>query len=45
MITARVYYTRANGHKLVTIPKNCDIQGGDYVQIIKMQLVEDETEE
>ena len=40
MIIAKVYTNKANGQKLITIPKNCRILDGDYVQI---KLIPDET--
>lgn len=34
----RVYKIKKSGQKLVTIPKDCEIEAGDFVQIIKREL-------
>jgi hypothetical protein len=35
-IMMKVWVNKANQQKLVTIPKDCDIHEGDYVQIKKI---------
>lgn len=37
-IIQRVWYAKANDQKLVTIPKNCKIEKGDYVIIRKVDI-------
>ncbi len=39
-IIQRVYKNRQADQKLVTIPKDCDIDEGDFVEIIKRELKE-----
>ena len=34
-IRLKVFLNKGNGQKLVTIPKNCDIQAGDLITIAK----------
>ena len=36
MEICKVYYNKASGVKLLTVPKRCDIAIGDYVQIQKV---------
>ena len=36
-IIQKVWKIKANGQKLVTIPKKSDIKEGDYVRIIKIE--------
>jgi hypothetical protein len=36
-----VWLNKSNGQKCVTIPKSSDIQVGDPVKIIKMEVKED----
>jgi len=39
MIIVKVFKNIANGQKLINVPKNCDIEPGDYVQLIKIKGV------
>jgi hypothetical protein len=34
-IIMKVWKNKNNNQKLITIPKDCDIEEGDYVEIIK----------
>jgi len=34
-IIMKVWKNKGNNQKLVTIPKDCDIEEGDYVELIK----------
>ena len=36
MIIVKVWLAKANQSKMITIPKDSDIQPGDYVKIIKV---------
>ena len=36
-IIVKVWLNKKNNQKLVTIPKNCDIQEGDYIEIKKVK--------
>ena len=36
-IIQKVWKNKANNQKLVTIPKNCEIKEGDYVEIKKIK--------
>ncbi len=36
-IIKKVYENKKTKQKLVSIPKNCDIKKGDYVEIIKIK--------
>lgn len=35
-IIQKVWLNKSNGQKLITIPSNCDIKEGDYVEIKKV---------
>ena len=35
-IIQKVWLNRLNGQKLVTVPKDCEIKEGDYVEIVKI---------
>jgi len=37
MIIKKVWLSKASNVKLVSVPKNCDIQEGDYVKLIKIE--------
>jgi len=37
-IIMKVWKNKANDQKLITIPKDCDIEEGDYVEIKKMKM-------
>lgn len=37
-IIQKVRTNKVNGQKVVTVPKDSDIESGDYVQIIKVVL-------
>lgn len=37
MIVKKVWENQANGQKLLTIPKESDIESGDYVKIEKVE--------
>ena len=39
-IICRVYTNSTNGQKLVTIPKDSDINDGDFVKVIKVAYYE-----
>ena len=39
-IIQKVYYNKCNNQKLITVPKHCDIEKGDYVQLIKVSFKE-----
>lgn len=40
-LITKVYENKSTGQKLVTIPKTYeDIQPGDYIKIIKMEVLE-----
>lgn len=34
-IVQKVWVNKNSGQKLITIPQNCDIEPGDYVEVIK----------
>ena len=36
-IIMKVWKNKAKNQKLITIPKDCDIQDGDYVEIKKIK--------
>jgi len=36
-IIMKVWKNRLNNQKLITVPKDCDIQEGDYVEITKIK--------
>ena len=36
-IIRKVYKVKANNQKMITIPKDCDIQEGDYVRVEKVE--------
>jgi hypothetical protein len=36
-IIAKVWMNKGNKQKLITIPKDCDIKDGDYVEVIKIK--------
>ena len=42
-VIRKVWERKASGQKLVTIPKDCDIETGDHVKIIKIEDNEDVT--
>jgi len=42
MIVKKVWENKTNGQKLVTIPKESDIDPGDYVKIDKVENQEEE---
>lgn len=42
MINKIVYYNKANGQKLVTIPKWSAIEPGDVVKIVKIGKIKEE---
>ena len=37
MIIVKVFKNKANGQKIANVPKNCDIEPGDYVELIKVK--------
>ncbi len=37
MIIQKVWKNKGNNQKLITIPKDCDIKEGDYVEIKKVK--------
>ncbi|MBA7557812.1 hypothetical protein ES705_50584 [subsurface metagenome] len=39
-VIMKVWKNRAKNQKLVTVPKDCDIEEGDYVEIIKREFKE-----
>ena len=39
-VIAKVFLNKTSDQKLITIPKDCDIEAGDYVKIIKMKVIE-----
>jgi len=39
-VIVKVYLNKNSDQKLVTIPKDSQIEAGDYVKIIKMKVVE-----
>jgi len=36
-IIVKVWMNKGNKQKLITIPKDCDIKDGDYVEIVKVK--------
>lgn len=36
-IVVKVFKNKANGQKLITVPKSSDIIDGDYVKLIKIK--------
>jgi len=36
MIIRKVWQAKSNGTKYITIPKNCNINAGDYVKLIRI---------
>jgi len=36
-IIGKVWKNKGNGQKLITIPKDCDIEEGDYVKVEKVK--------
>jgi len=36
-IIQKVWVNKYNNQKLITIPKECDINDGDYVEVIKIK--------
>jgi len=42
-IISRVYINKISKQKLITIPKECNINSGDYVKITKLKLIENES--
>ncbi len=40
-IIMKVWKNKSINQKLVTIPKSCNIEEGDYVKIIKLKMVEE----
>lgn len=45
MIIRKVWKNSQTEQKLITIPKDSDIQEGDYVQVIKVRVVETKVKE
>ena len=43
-IKRKVWVNKGNGQKLITIPKDSDIEDGDYVWIEKIKEVSDKNE-
>lgn len=41
MIIAKVWVAKKSGTKFITIPKNSDLDSGDYVKIVKLKDVDD----
>ena len=39
-VIVKVFLHKKANQKLATIPKDCDIQEGDYIKIIKMKMIE-----
>ena len=37
-IIVKVYSIKQSGQKLITVPKNSDIEVGDFIKIIKMEF-------
>jgi hypothetical protein len=37
-IICKVWKNKSNGQKLVTIPKNCEIEEGGYVEILQLNF-------
>jgi len=35
----KVIENKTNHQKMVTIPKNCSVSGGDYVELIKVPVI------
>ena len=44
MIIKKVWLAKANKVKLVTVPKDCGIEEGDYVELIKIEKSKEECE-
>jgi len=36
-VIMKVWKNRRKNQKLITIPKSCDIEEGDYVEVIKIE--------
>ena len=39
IIIKKVYMNKNTKQKLITIPKDCDLEAGDYVSVKKVKLV------
>lgn len=40
MIIKKIFKNQSNGAKLISIPRNCDLQEGDYVQLVKVSDIQ-----
>jgi hypothetical protein len=37
MILVKVWYAKANEAKMITVPKDCNIKKGDWVELVKLE--------
>lgn len=37
MIITKIWYAKSNDVKLITVPKDCDLEAGDYVKLVKVE--------
>ena len=42
MIIKKVWKVKSTGTKYITVPKNCDINTGDFVELVKIEKTKNE---